>query len=242
MRLFFATLIGFILLTTASQASPVVLPTATGKITSFFGVRRHPIFKRSMMHKGIDFKAKRNEVLYSVSFGVVKSAGNRGSFGNAVEIYYPDAGASALYAHLNSLKVKTGEIVDPGEPIGLAGSTGRSTGPHLHFEMRSKGTAIDPEKFFAKAAVIQGGLPKPIAEQQPADIQTNSTLVTEPASMSTTTKMESLSVDSSDNPVAARTDNSIPLLSSEPDTLPRLSNRLFDVFAKAFSVIASAIL
>ena len=187
-----------------------------------------------MMHKGIDFKAKRNEVLYSVSSGVVKSAGSRGSFGNAIEIYYPDAGASALYAHLNSLKVKTGEIVESGEPIGLAGSTGRSTGPHLHFEMRSKGTAIDPEKFFAKAAVIQGGLPKPIAEVRSAAIQTKGTLASKPASMSTTTKMESLSVE-------ARIDNS-PLLSSEADTLPRLSDRLFGVFAKACSVIASAIL
>ncbi len=163
MRLFLATVFAFsaiVYLDTPAQASIVMLPTATGKITSSFGIRRHPILKRFAMHNGIDFKAKRNEALYSISDGIVRSAGRRGSFGNVVEIYYPHEKASALYAHLNKIDVTAGQTVEPGEVIGLAGSTGRSTGPHLHLQMKSlTGRAIDPQVFLKNAAIAQVSLP-----------------------------------------------------------------------------------
>ncbi len=157
MRVLLASVLAFSVifaLNGAAEAKEVVmLPTATGTISSSFGMRLHPILKRFAMHKGVDFKARRNEALYSITDGVVQFVGTRGSFGNVVEIYYPHAKASALYAHLNQVAVRARQRVEPGELIGLAGSTGRSTGPHLHLQMKSStGRAIDPQAFFKKSA------------------------------------------------------------------------------------------
>lgn len=130
----------------------LILPTLSGRITSDYGLRKHPILKRTILHKGVDFKARANEPLFSVSEGVVESAGPRGSFGNVVQIYFPAQKLSGLYAHLNRTSVAAGQKVEAGQKIGLAGSTGRSTGPHLHFEMRTKGSkTVNPERHLATA-------------------------------------------------------------------------------------------
>jgi murein DD-endopeptidase MepM/ murein hydrolase activator NlpD len=77
--------------------------------------------------------------------GVVRSAGPRGGYGNAVEVDH-GGGVTTLYAHAQSLSVKPGDVVSAGESLGEVGQTGRTTGPHLHFEVRAQGKAIDPKK------------------------------------------------------------------------------------------------
>lgn len=155
MRLILAAVFA-LLLALPAQAGVFVLPTITGKVTSDFGLRRHPILKREIAHKGVDFKARANDPLFSVDEGVVESAGPRGTFGNVVQIYFPDLKLSGLYAHLNKVNVKAGQKVEAGQIIGLAGSTGRSTGPHLHFELRKAGKAIDPERYLTQASPAGG--------------------------------------------------------------------------------------
>jgi hypothetical protein len=152
MRHFCAALFACILSAGAAHADALILPTVTGTITSEFGVRNHPILKRRILHKGIDFKARANDPLFSLADGTVRSAGRRGTFGNVVQIYFPRMEVTALYAHLNAVSVRPGQRVEQGEQIGLAGSTGRSTGPHLHFEIRNpEGKAINPQTLLRNA-------------------------------------------------------------------------------------------
>jgi murein DD-endopeptidase MepM/ murein hydrolase activator NlpD len=113
-------------------------------IGSKFGQRRHPILGTTRLHAGGDLGAPSGTPIYAPADGVVVSAGDRGGYGNATVI---DHGFSltTLYAHQSRIDVVPGQSVKRGDPIGLVGSTGLSTGPHLHFETRIKGMPIDPE-------------------------------------------------------------------------------------------------
>jgi murein DD-endopeptidase MepM/ murein hydrolase activator NlpD len=115
------------------------------RVTSGFGTRVHPLDGQTKFHTGVDLAAAPGSRVRAVADGVVKEAGPRGAYGNVVEIAHPD-GSSTLYAHNASLLVKTGDPVTAGEPIALAGSTGRVTGPHLHFELRQHDHPVDPQK------------------------------------------------------------------------------------------------
>lgn len=118
-----------------------------GAITSGYGMRRHPIFGTGRMHTGVDFGAPAGAPIYAVTDGVVVSAGWRGGYGLAVVIDH-GGGLATLSAHASSLNVSAGQRVSRGQVIAATGSTGQSTGPHLHFEVRVNGQHRDPMPYF----------------------------------------------------------------------------------------------
>lgn len=120
---------------------------APGKaITSRFGNRVDPFLGRLALHAGIDFREVTGGQIKSAGGGTVTTAGPSGGYGNMVEIDHGH-GVSTRYGHMSKILVREGQQVDTGDIIGLAGSTGRSTGPHLHYEVRRNGDAVDPMHF-----------------------------------------------------------------------------------------------
>jgi|GEM_PF-3188045 len=124
---------------TILTASPV-----PGVESSGFGWRRDPFHHRDKFHKGTDFRADRGTPVYSAGAGVVAFTGRQTGYGN---IIYVDHGGGVVtrYAHLSRIEIKTGAAVPAAKLIGRVGATGRATGPHLHFEIRLEGRAVDPE-------------------------------------------------------------------------------------------------
>ena len=133
---------------TDANAALDFTPVLTGYISSAFGRRSDPITRRIAMHSGLDFAAPRGTPIHAVGAGVVTFAGRRGAYGNMVEISHA-GGYKTRYAHAHQLQVKKGDLVKKGEQIATVGSTGRSTGPHLHLEVYRNGMAIDPARFLA---------------------------------------------------------------------------------------------
>jgi murein DD-endopeptidase MepM/ murein hydrolase activator NlpD len=134
-------------------------PVADGYVGSGYGWRTDPFTKEMTRHEGIDFAAPVGTPIHAAAGGVVVAAEHHPVWGNVVEI---DHGNQLLtrYAHASRLLVKPGELVKRGHVIAEVGSTGRSTGPHLHFEVHSKGVAQNPAKFlFADGNPLQAGLP-----------------------------------------------------------------------------------
>lgn len=125
---------------------PLGAPVAEKTITSPYGMRQDPFTKKNKQHKGIDFAGKIGTELFAVAPGRVISAGERSGYGTTVEIDH-GLGFTTLYAHLSKLMVSRGDWVRPGTVIGLGGSSGRSTGPHLHYEIRYKGNPFNPSNF-----------------------------------------------------------------------------------------------
>jgi murein DD-endopeptidase MepM/ murein hydrolase activator NlpD len=126
-------------------ATPSRWPTS-GDVTSGFGRRRSPFGGSWEFHEGIDIAASRGASVFAAANGVVRVAGWNGGFGNAVFIDH-GFGISTVYAHLHRINVRVGQQVTKGQLIGLVGSTGRSTGPHLHYEVRVNGQAVNPMRF-----------------------------------------------------------------------------------------------
>ena len=120
----------------------------SGRISSDFGTRFHPIDKKMKVHTGVDIAVPRGTPIASAADGVVTFAGRKGGYGNVVIVEHPD-GRQTFYAHCDKLLVEKGQTVTVGEEIAKAGSTGKSTGPHLHFEVRENGKPIDPLKFLS---------------------------------------------------------------------------------------------
>lgn len=114
-----------------------------GRISSRFGMRRHPILGYRRMHAGLDFKARHGTPIVAVTDGRVTGAGRMGGCGNAVRLRH-DGGIDTRYCHMSRIAVNRGQSVRRGQVIGYVGSTGLSTGPHLHYEMYRGGRAIDP--------------------------------------------------------------------------------------------------
>lgn len=118
------------------------------KITSPFGMRFHPIYKKKKMHLGIDLKAPIGTPVYATSDGVVeKVESQKGGYGKQIIIRH-DNEYQTRYAQLSEMKVKVGQKVKQGEEIGLTGSSGVSTAPHLHYEVIKNGKRVDPMKYF----------------------------------------------------------------------------------------------
>jgi murein DD-endopeptidase MepM/ murein hydrolase activator NlpD len=131
----------------ALVAVPVRKPVAGAvDMSSPFGVRLDPFLGRPAMHTGIDLRGEIGEPVHATANGRVTSAGRDGGYGNMVEIDHGN-GLSTRYGHLSEIDVKIGQMVRIGQIIGKIGSTGRSTGPHLHYETRINGEAVDPQKF-----------------------------------------------------------------------------------------------
>ncbi|MBQ8686610.1 MAG: peptidoglycan DD-metalloendopeptidase family protein [Alphaproteobacteria bacterium] len=128
-----------------NEILPIGKPV-NSRITSNYGTRKDPFTGKPKKHRGIDFAGKIGTELMAVAPGRVVSAGERVGYGTTVEIDH-GLGFTTLYAHLSQIIVSRGDWVRPGTVIGLAGSSGRSTGPHLHYEIRYKGAPFDPTKF-----------------------------------------------------------------------------------------------
>ena len=117
-----------------------------GRVTSGFGVRNHPILHRRKMHYGVDIGAPTGTPIRAARAGVVTRAENMGTYGNVVFVDHGN-GVETRYAHASELLVKPGARVQQGQILATVGSTGRSTGPHLHFEVRKDGIAVDPSGY-----------------------------------------------------------------------------------------------
>ncbi len=142
------TVLENVLMTThmAEETSPEGRPIKRGWISSFFGKRTNPFTGKTEMHKGMDFAGKMGSKVYAVAGGVVTWSGPRYGYGNLVEISHGN-GYVTRYGHNASNLVMVGEAVKKGQVVSLMGSTGRSTGPHVHFEVLKKGKRVDPLKF-----------------------------------------------------------------------------------------------
>lgn len=125
---------------------PIGSPVENKVISSPFGMRQDPFTKVKKQHRGIDFTGKIGTELYAVAPGRVIVSGERTGYGTTVEIDH-GLGFTTLYAHLSKAMVSRGDWVRPGTIVGLGGSSGRSTGPHLHYEIRYKGTPFNPADF-----------------------------------------------------------------------------------------------
>jgi murein DD-endopeptidase MepM/ murein hydrolase activator NlpD len=125
-------------------------------MSSPFGVRMDPFLHRPAMHTGLDMRGDVGDPVRATASGRVTIAGREGGYGNMVEVEH-GGGLATRYGHLSQIDVKIGQHVRIGEVIGRIGSTGRSTGPHLHYETRVDGEAVDPQKFL-RAGVRLGGL------------------------------------------------------------------------------------
>ncbi|NJK34947.1 MAG: peptidoglycan DD-metalloendopeptidase family protein [Oscillatoriales cyanobacterium SM2_2_1] len=123
----------------------LMVPTY-GEVTSRFGWRIHPILGYERFHSGMDFGADLGTLIYAADTGTVIYADWYGGYGNAVIVDHGN-GLTTLYAHCSELYVKEGQPVQKGQPIAAVGSTGYSTGPHLHFEVRLQGEPVDPASY-----------------------------------------------------------------------------------------------
>lgn len=138
------------LLTIEKTSSPEFLPTMwahLGKINNEYGYRRNPFGGRSYeFHPGLDIDGERGDGVIAPAKGTVVKAGWQGGYGNLIEIDHGN-GLFTRYGHLSKIGVQVGDLIERGQLIGLVGSTGRSTGPHLHFEIRLGDKAINPRRF-----------------------------------------------------------------------------------------------
>lgn len=137
----------------AMAAIPAFVPARNYTLTSGFGFRYDPFHGRGAQHAGIDLAGVRGEPIYAAAAGRVVRAGQFGAYGIAVDIDH-GKGITTRYAHLSSLTVRAGDRVTMGEQIGGMGSTGRSTGVHLHYEIRIDGQAINPRPFLESSSYI----------------------------------------------------------------------------------------
>ena len=140
------------------NATPSRMPIANSYITSGFGGRADPFGGGGQYHKGIDFKANVGDPVLAVADGVVSFAGVKGGYGNVVDVDHGN-GYITRYAHNSRLMVKAGDLIRVGTVVAKAGSTGRSTGAHVHFEVWENGRVVNPRKFL-------GDGPTPVGKVQ----------------------------------------------------------------------------
>jgi murein DD-endopeptidase MepM/ murein hydrolase activator NlpD len=136
--------------------STFVFPLLAPKVSSNYGMRIHPIKQFSSKHNGVDLAAPEYSHVRSVASGTVVYADSYAGYGNLVTVVH-DHSRTSLYGHLEEVLVNPGEKIEAGHLIGRLGSTGRSTGPHLHFEWRVDGTPVDPLKVFPALAAPADG-------------------------------------------------------------------------------------
>ena len=129
-----------------ARSLPHGSPAPGQRISSGFGTRIDPFTKRRAVHGGLDYKARHGVSVYVTGAGIVSKAKWSGGYGKMIEVDHGN-GLKTRYAHLSRMKVNVGQKVQRGQLIGKVGSTGRSTGPHLHYEVRQHGQARNPLKF-----------------------------------------------------------------------------------------------
>lgn len=133
------------------------IDVARARLSSGFGKRKDPIHGYSRMHRGVDFSAPRGTPVVAAGDGIVKKAGRSGGYGNCVKIQH-DSTHATLYGHLHRINkaIRVGHRVRQGEVIGQVGSTGRATGPHLHYEVHINGTQVNPQKVTLPSKHLKG--------------------------------------------------------------------------------------
>lgn len=131
-------------------AIPSVQPVGRMDYTSNFGIRSDPFRGSAAMHAGVDIRGPVGTPIYATADGIVAEANRRGGYGNLVELDH-GKGIATRYGHLSRILVSAGSRVTRGQVIGLMGSTGRSTGSHLHYEVRMDGRAVNPLPFLTSA-------------------------------------------------------------------------------------------
>lgn len=132
-----------------SVAVPSRMPVDNATMTSGYGMRDHPVLRKRANHKGIDLAAPTGTPIYATADGTIERANWFSSYGNYIQIGHGNA-IETRFAHLSRIVVSDGQKVRKGDLIGYVGSTGRSTGPHLHYEVRIDGRAVDPRPFMVE--------------------------------------------------------------------------------------------
>jgi murein DD-endopeptidase MepM/ murein hydrolase activator NlpD len=127
---------------------PSITPVQGFRLTSAFGNREHPILGGVRMHEGVDLAVPTGTPIYAPADGLVEMAQRFGSYGNFIKILHGGE-METRYGHLSAYNVTAGEYVHKGDVIGYVGSTGRATGPHLHYEVRIDGNAVDPMPYLS---------------------------------------------------------------------------------------------
>ena len=144
-------------LSTLMPSVPLMMPlSGETSVTSPFGYRIDPFLGRPALHPGVDLLQPYGAEIFATAAGRVTHAGPMGGYGDAVEIDHGH-GLVTRYGHMSEILVVEGQEVAQGDPIGRLGSTGRSTGPHLHYEVRVDGEPVDPERFIRAGAGMEAG-------------------------------------------------------------------------------------
>ncbi|MNH99338.1 Murein DD-endopeptidase MepM [compost metagenome] len=128
------------------RITPTIWPIESRSISSLFGYRKDPFNSKPSLHTGLDIAAPMNEPVFAAADGTVISTGSDQAHGSNIVVEH-FKGMRTWYMHLNKIKVNEGDQVKKGETIGLVGTTGRSTGPHLHYEVIQNGVSVDPKPF-----------------------------------------------------------------------------------------------
>lgn len=139
---------------TTAIAIPSIMPLASAKLTSNYGMRTHPVVGGRRNHKGVDLAAPTGTPVFATADGVVSRADVFSTYGLYISLQH-GAALETRYAHLSRLAVAAGQRVNKGDIIGYVGSTGRSTGPHLHYEVRMDGVAVNPIPYMVKSEAQQ---------------------------------------------------------------------------------------
>ncbi|MEZ4995703.1 MAG: M23 family metallopeptidase [Saprospiraceae bacterium] len=130
---------------------PILYPLSkTYEVSSGYGMRIHPISKQRVLHRGIDIRAPKGTPVVATADGIVEFAAREHNYGLKIVIRHDDEYTS-LYAHLGEIKVKPGDQITKGTVIALVGSTGKSTAPHLHYEIRKDGKTVDPAEYLPRS-------------------------------------------------------------------------------------------
>ena len=135
------------------RRSPPSCPVKTFTYTSTYGVRYDPFTGNTAMHAGLDMAGAQGEPIYAAADGTVVSGGRSGAYGNCIDIDH-GKGLATRYGHLSAILVQAGAHIRQGQLIGRMGSTGRSTGTHLHFEVRIDGHAVNPRPYLDASAFM----------------------------------------------------------------------------------------
>lgn len=130
-------------------SSPMMDKPVRARVTSRYGLRVHPLSGRRHIHAGIDFRGKKGTPVIASSGGYIKAARRKGAYGKTVIVSHGNS-YTTLYGHLSDYAVKEGDWVNQGQTLGYIGSTGRATGPHLHFEVRCHNVPVNPIAFVGK--------------------------------------------------------------------------------------------
>ena len=135
-------------------AVPSIMPLAAAQLTSDYGMRTHPVVGGRRAHKGVDLAAPTGTPVFATADAIVSRADRFSSYGLYISLQH-GAALETRYAHLSRLAVAAGQRVSKGDIIGYVGSTGRSTGPHLHYEVRMDGVAVNPIPYMAESEAQQ---------------------------------------------------------------------------------------